>query len=239
MLHSNYQWDPSRPRIAVPGGDLTRVLHTQPRPATVDEYAQLLGRDIDSVMSSLAVALDAGWLELDLVAGQLFVNTAPQGRPGPAGMPDCPPNTWELLKRGANEKFAWALWKLIRSMESVGWGVHVDPAVIAASCRGVEAVPHLAVTVAAAVVPTLVFPPVSRLQTGSLLDPFEFANCSSVGVVCDQGQLEAVVTACRAWMLNGRRHELGVLVLEAPRYSPVVVDPLDGSTQAISALTGW
>ncbi len=234
MTQRPYQWDPSRPRIQVASAELTHVLHTNPRPATVNEYSEVLGIDVDQVMLGMGSALDVGWLTLDLVGGQLFVNTAPQGRPGTYGTPDCPPNTWEMLRVRSSEKLSWALWKLARSLERSGWGVHVDPAVIAASCHGVPNAPYLSVTVGATVVPTLVFPGADKLQSGDLLDPYEVANCGSVAVVCDQGHLETVVTAVRAWMLNGRHHEMTVLVLEAPRYQPVIVNPADGSAQAVS-----
>ncbi|MCP4792043.1 MAG: hypothetical protein GY882_01705 [Actinomycetia bacterium] len=230
---SDHIWDPTRDPIRLGSFSLTRCFRENPRLATVNEYASAANMEVDRVVNLLGTSLDAGHLALEIVEGQLFVQTAPSGRPPVVGMPDCPPNMWELLRRRSNERLSWALWKLCRSLERSGWGVTVDDEDVAAACPGVNEAPLLGVTVGATLVGGLVFPATHHLRSG-LLDRYENAGLGSVAVICDQGHLESVVAGCRAWMLSGPHRQLRVLVLESPRYQPVLVDPADGSTQPVS-----
>jgi hypothetical protein len=233
----DHQWDPGRRTISIADPRLNRFLVRQPeRCATVNEYAQSSGLDTGEVIELLGPYLDDGTLALEFVADEVFVHTAPAGRPAPPGHADVPSNLWERLRIRSSLEMSYAVWKLIRSMERAGWQVETNPSKVLFGLGPVSRVPYFGVVVAHQVVPVLPFPSPDELVGGSgLLTEYERAGAPAVAVICDEGALDENTTSVRRWVLSQRyTPPLSVLVLEAPRYNPVLLAPADGAVRPVA-----
>lgn len=208
---------------------LTRLFHQEPqRCATISEYAAATGIPVDRLLEMLSIPLQRGELDVEAVGGEIFVQTAPMGRPAPSGFGQTQPNLWEVLRRDHPREQAYALWRIMRDMESGGWRVEADARFVPTG-RMENAL--LGLRFSLSTVPVVVLPELSDLasQAGTLTR-LEMSGMGLCAVTCLHRKLDAVVTAVRQWML-GRpaRAGLDVLVLEAPRYQPVLLTSDDGS----------
>jgi hypothetical protein len=208
---------------------LTRLFHQEPqRCATVNEYAAATGLTVDRLLEMLAAPLQRGELDVEAVGGEIFVQTAPMGRPAPAGFGQTQPNLWEVLRRDHSREQAYALWRIMRDMESGGWHVEADSRFVPTG-RMENAL--LGLKFSLSTVPVLVIPDLADVSSQSgPLTSLEIAGMGLCAVTCLHRKLDATVTAVRQWML-GRpaRAGLDVIVLEAPRYQPVLLTSDDGS----------
>lgn len=229
---TGYDYDPTRRALVVADPRLSRLLQRDPeRCASVSEYAQVTGIETGQVIDLIGGALDHGTLSLEIVGEEIFVHTAPTGRPGPVHLPEVAPNLWERLREGMTPEGAYALWRLVRGMERAGWRVEANPHRIMFGLSAMQPRPHLGIHVANNIVPLLAHPAAATLSAaGGLLDTFDPAGAATVGVICDSGALDEMVTATRRWVL-GRRGQTGmsVLVLEAPRFNPTLLRPTDAA----------
>jgi len=237
MSDIDYDWDPSRQAISVRDPRLTRLLLREPgRCATLNEYAQACGLDTSDVVEMLGGYLDSGALALDFFGDEVFVNTAPLGRPLPRGSVDVPPNLWEELRERAGTETAYALWRMLRSLERSGWSVEHRVHRIMFGLGAVVDLPYLGVKVGGVVVPAMIFPHLDALgRGGGLLDQYERAGARALAAICDERGLDEVVTAVRRWMLSRRGPTaLNVLVLESPRYNPTLLSPSDTAVRPVN-----
>lgn len=204
---------------------LTRLMLQDPqRCATVNEYAGATGITVGRILELLTPALEKGELVIESVGGEIFVHTAPHGRPPAAGMAAVPANLWETLRQHRDSDTAFALWRLIRGLEHGGWSIEADPTRIPVAGGHTT---FLGLTFArGAVVPLLILPePAELAGPASPLSRYEHEKIRLVGIALRNGELEANATAVRRWMLE-RPHanaDLHVLLLEAPRYQPVLL----------------
>ena len=192
--------------------------------ATITEYAQAAGIDVADTLELLTPAIEAGVIGLEAVADTLFVDTAPAGRP--VAGEQLPANLWEQLKAKVGSRKAYALWKLIRSLEAGGWDTIVDPSELAAAAAGTGATPWLGVHLAGHTVAVVPYPAIESLDAAdSPLDAFAAAGVPYVALSCDNGALESYATAVRAWVLRNTRRAgaLTVVLLEAPRFAPTAL----------------
>ena len=237
MSSIDFDWDPDRPTISVADPRMTRMLLREPdRCATLNEYASACGMDTSEVVSLLAPYLDSGTLALDFFGEEVFVNTGPSGRPAPIGSADVPPNLWEQLRTRSGVEGAYGLWKLLRSLERSGWAVEHRPHRIMFGLGQVNELPYLGVRAGQVTLPTLIFPLADALtHHGGLLDQYEYAGASAIGVVCDERGLDSMVTVVRQWVLTRRvTPRLSVLVMEAPRYNPTLLSAADAAVLPVS-----
>ena len=227
---TGFLYDPTQPVLTFPDIRLTRLTQQDPiRCASVNEYAMATGIDVGQVLTLLGEALDSGDVNVEPAGGEIFVHTAPQGRPTPQGRAQIPPNLWELLRRNADVDTAFALWRLYRGLEQGGWSIEADPSRIPVigghtTLLGIKFSGH-------AIAPLLVLPNVDDVaaHTGPLMK-YERAEVRVVGLVCRNGELEPMVTSVRRWMLDRpTAAQLNVIILEAPRYQPVLVSPRDAA----------
>jgi hypothetical protein len=147
-----------------------------------------------------------------------------------------PPNLWERLRDRASTDFAYALWKLVRSLERSGWKVETHLNRIVFGLGAMSELPYIGVTVANAVVPLLIFPAADALAAGTgLLAAYDRAGAHAVGIVCDEGALDEMVTAVRRWVLSRSfPPAMSMLILEAPRYNPTVLTPGDAAVTPVA-----
>jgi hypothetical protein len=210
---------------------LTRDAH---RHATVSEYAAGTGIDTASLLRFLEPRLQDQSLLLEFVGGEMFVHTAPLGRPAPSRVMQAGANLWEQLRSAATPEVAYGLWKLIRALETAGWAVETSAPKILFGLGRLTDRPFLGVMVKARCVPVLVFPTAGSLaQTGGILDEYEFAGSPAIAIACEEGALDATTTAVRQWMLARRiPPRINVIVLEAPRYNPTLLTAADAAVSA-------
>ena len=228
MSVSAFPFDPHEPVLTFEDMRLTRAFQRDPhRYASINEYAAATGINVDGILGLLREPLERGALDVEAVGGEIFVHTAPSGRPGPRGAGQVPPNLWELLRRDHTEDEAFALWRITRDLQAGGWTVEADPRNIPSITTQTAL---LAVRFSNSVVPVLVLPTFDEVASQSgMLTRYEISGMGLCAVMCEHRQLDSMVTAVRRWML-GRpaRAGLDVLVLEAPRYQPVLLTSDDG-----------
>lgn len=234
---NNYTFEPTRRIISVADARLNGLLLRNPeRCATVSEYSGATGIDTGAVIELLGPYLEDGTLELEFVGDEIFVHTAPSGRPVPMHVAQVPPNLWEALRVVAPSDYAYGLWKLVRGLERSGWKVETQAAKINSGLARLEEPPFLGVWVGGVVVPVLIFPTSDALQaTHGLLSNYNHAGASAVAVVCDNGALDETITAVRRWVLGQRMlPSLSVMILESPRYNPTLITPNDAAVSSRS-----
>jgi hypothetical protein len=225
--------DPTRPVINVADARLQRLMVTDAqRCASVNEYAASTGIAVARVIELLGEHLDAGMLSLEIAGGEVFVHTAPTGRR--ADGVQVPPNLWEMLRRSGNPEHAFRLWRMIRELEEAGWQTEADPKRIPETSIGEVAL--VGIRLGAYVMPLVVLPSADELgHPAGVLSRFERRSVPLVGVVCARGDADTAVTAVRRWMLT--RHamtRLDILILEHPRYQPVLLRGEDASVAPVS-----
>jgi hypothetical protein len=228
-----YRYDPTLPVINLPDARLNHLFVRDPlRCASVTEYATVAGVDTAEVVEALGPYLDDNTVALEVVGGEVFVLTAPAGRPLARGAVQVAPNLWELLRNRAAADSAYRLWTLLRGMERSGWRVEVTPARILFALGPMIDPPVLGVDIGNVVVPVLPYP-----RLGALADPtgplgqYDRAGAAAVAVVCEEAALDEAVTAVRRWILAHHQMlpAMSVLVLEAPRFDPTLLSPGDGA----------
>lgn len=234
---SEHVWDPTRPTISLADPRLNQLIIRHPdRCASLTEYAQAAGIDTSEVVELFGPYLDNGTLALEFVGDEVFLHTAPSGRPAPISHADVPANLWERLRNRSSIEMSFAVWRLIRSMERAGWGVETSLTKVLYGLGPLVRAPYFGVRVGAQVVPVLPFPSVDEVAGPSgLLAEYNRAGAPAVAVVCDEGALDEMCTAVRRWVLSHRfLPTISTLVLESPRYSPVLLAPSDGSIEPVS-----
>jgi len=204
--------------------------------ATLTEYAQQVGIDVAEVLEIFTPYLDDGTLALEAFGDEVFLHTAPAGRPAPREHADVPANLWERLRAYSSLDLSFAVWRLIRSMERSGWAVETNSAKLLFGLSPLARAPFFGVRVGVQVVPVLPFPTPSELSgPASLLAEYSRSGAAAVAVVCDAGALDEVCTNVRRWALSHRYPPtMSILVLEAPRYNPVLLAASDGAIEPVS-----
>lgn len=233
-----FVFDPTRPVLTVADARLTRIMQRSPdRCASVSEYAAATGMTTDEVIELLGPHLDSGVLDLEVWGSEIFVHTAPNGRfEVDPSLPQVAPNLWELLRASTTVEYAYALWRLVRDLQSAGHVVEVHPHRIVSGLGPLRTRPLLGIYHGPLVVPVLVLPTTDDLAspTGVLAD-YERAGADLVAVICDEGALESRVTAVRRWVLS--RHapaRTQVAILEAPRFAVTVITAEDGAVAPVT-----
>jgi hypothetical protein len=225
--------DPSRPVIVVPDARLQRLMLGDPqRCASVNEYAKATGIPVGRIVEMLGEHLDSGTISLESVGGEVFVHTAPTGRRNEGVQ--VPANLWELLRRGGDTEHSYRLWRLIRELEEAGWQTEADPKRIPATSLG--EVTLAGIRLGSYVMPLVVLPSLEEIgHPAGLLARFERRGVPVVAVICERGSQDANVTAVRKWMLTRQSMtRLDVLVLEHPRYQPVLLRGEDASVSPVT-----
>jgi hypothetical protein len=188
------------------------------------------------IAEALGPYLDTKQMSLELAGEEVFVNTGPNGREPGSSTINVPPNLWESLRERCDVPASHALWRMIRSLERAGWKVeHRLPRIIAGLAT-VRVPPYLGVVTGHVVVPTFIFPSATVLNSPiGLLGQYERAGATAIAVICDEGALDEIVTAVRSWYLERRAPvAMSVLVLESPRYNPVLISPGDGAIEPVA-----
>lgn len=226
----NQNQHPAR-TVVVDEPKLTRLMERTPHLcASVSEYATRTGIPLGRVLDLFSPALEQGWLALEPVGAEVFVNTAPQGRPSPPHTPEIAPNLWERLRVHGGKHVAHQLWLLHRSLEQAGWVVDPVLASIMFGLSPVTPAPQLGLRINHKTHPLLTQQAPSDLASvrGHVARVAE-AGADVVAVIVDSGALDEAVTAVRKLYLSGAAQSTAVLLLEAPRYTPLLLSP-DGAS---------
>lgn len=202
------------------------------RAATISEYAEKSGIPVAQVIDLLEPLLADGTLRLDAYGDQIFVHTAPAGRSVMENRA-LPANLWERLRDRLPENAAYAIWKLIRELERVGWRVETRPAFVQYGMGRITRPPIIGLYLGNNVMPAFLYPLPEEIE--GYLNEYASAGTLSVGILCRAGGLDETIAEVRRWYLSrAEPPKMGVLVLEDPRYDPVVVRPDDASVTPLS-----
>jgi hypothetical protein len=236
MAHHVYQ--PGRRVVNVADARLNHMLlRGTPPCASLSEYSAITGIPTDELVELLGGYLNDGSLAIEVAGDEVFLLTAPHGRPTPSECADVAPNLWEHLRRNAGPELAHDTWRLYRALERVGWGVEAQPERILEGLSHVADTPRLGVFIGQRVVPVLIFPLSDDLSNPhGILTDYEQAGAAMVGVICAGDALETNVTAARQWLLahRGMPAHMSVLILEAPRFVPVLLSSSDGAVSPVA-----
>lgn len=210
---------------------LTRLFQREPeRCASVSEYASITGIDVTRVLDLLGPALQSGVLALETSGGDVFVHTAPYGRPAPAHLPEVSPNLWERLRVTHDRTRAHQLWNLYRDLEDSGWVVEANPAAIMFGLSNLGWTPPLGLRVSGRTYPLMAYPERDDLwRPDGQLAALAGAGSGAIAVVLDSGELDAVVTSVRKLFLSQATRQVSILLLEGPRFAPLLLSPDDPS----------
>jgi hypothetical protein len=227
-VSASFIYDPNQPVLTFDDMRLTRLVQQEPRRcASINEYVGATGISVDRLLTMLQEPLERGDVDIEAVGGEVFLHTGPAGRPTPRDRSQVPPNLWEILRREHTAEESFTLWRITRDLEAGGWDIEVDPQNIPMVAGEVAL---LGLRFSASVVPLLILPALEEIASQSgPLTRFDIAGTGLCALTCLHRKLDPAVTAVRRWML-GRplRAGLDVLVLEAPRYQPILLTADDG-----------
>lgn len=228
-----------RPPLQTHNAYLTILLQqgTGSELASVKDYALRTGLRVDEVLEAIDPLLQVGALSIEIVGDNIFIHTAPSGRPAPPGVPQARPNLWEVLRSSNDLMLAHALWVLMKDLEAAGWRVSYDKARVRQGLGYIPTPPELGVIFGTGdasddkVVPLLPFPDPTYLSArGGPLANYEAAGAGAVAVTCKMGQLDSCASKTRKWMLSRvTPPRMNVFILEMPNYNPVLLSPADNS----------
>jgi len=228
MTEDRTHKDTPRRRVDFSDMRLQRLFISGAQLATLTEYARKAEMDIMDVLSQLEPYLDDHSIELESVGAELFLHTAPLGRPQPENAASIPANLWELLRYVGDPDYSAMLWKIIRGMEAGGWSVRTH------AIGSPRPLTFLEIHVNGSWIPVIVLPRKGRLAAhDGPLSRAEGRKVTEVVVVCQEGHLDEVVTEIRSWMALVKR-TLTVILLEQPRYTPALLSPDDTSVRPTS-----
>jgi hypothetical protein len=232
MPTGDYRFEPGR-QAANLGHHILHhlVLWENHRFASLNEYARASGADITKVTESFSQLVPSGLVAFEFCNGEVFVRTAPNGRPIPRELPDIAPNLWERLRVTADVDHAYAWWLQLRSLEESGWETETNATRVAAGLPPSSGISPVGVWVGHRVVPLVAHPAIEELAApAGVLEHYQRIGAGAVALTCDSGALDEMVTAVRRWAGYRRLPPtLAVVVLEAPRFDPVLLTPSDPS----------
>jgi hypothetical protein len=223
------------PFIAVNDQRLNSVMRSDPtRCASIAEYARAIGVSIDRIIELLSEYLDDGTLALEIVQGEIFLHTAPNGRPRGLSIARVAPNLWEYLRDGVTPEEAYESWTLLRALQQAGWRVEVRPSHVTATLGPLARRPKMSIAIGANLIPLLGYPATDDIaDPAGILDDYERARARAVAVTTTPDGLEHMVTAVRKHFLDRRPSiTTSVLILEAPTFGPTLIG---GSDTAVNA----
>lgn len=230
------QYDSHPPtRLSVGDARLNRVFRREnERLATVSEYADRAGIPVAHVANLLSEPLSQGALALEPCEDEIFVHTAPHGRPGPGRVPVAEPNLWESLRTAHGVDAAYVLWRTVRDLERAGWVVETRPERVLFGLRTPRYHPELGVRTPGTVAPLVLHPTQQELSDrDGVLTDLAAAGAAVVGVVCQSGSLGRTSSAVRKWAMSNPtgNDNLQVVTLEESRYQPTLLSPHDASVE--------
>lgn len=199
--------------------------------ASVNEYSTTTGIPVLELLDMLDEQIAKGNMGLEFCGGEVFVNTAINGRTPSTHLP---PNLWEIIRKHGDVDYAYEVWLTGRELELAGWSVEYDLYKVTGN-PGIAV--HFAVSVGLKmgqfVVPLLECVNVDSLAVAEgPLDYFAQRNYSLIGVRCRNGQLDASVTAIRTWYMHNEDQECsGIVLLEEPHDMPLLLLKEDGGLE--------
>lgn len=201
---------------------LVRLVTSDPlRCASINEYSLACGIPVLDVLSQLEPLLSTGACNLEIVNGEVFLNTcvfSVTGKVTQSGLPD---NLWGTFRKSANPVASLALWKLSRTLQRSGWEVVADPNVIAKAFPKLKQPPFLAVQVRSHLAPVVHRVPDLTLSQSDELSNLVNVGCKAAVLTCNLGGLDDSVTLLRRWYKAQKSNDVpAVMILEAPRYAP-------------------
>lgn len=233
-----YTYDPTKPVFHVADAKLNRCfVRDAYQYASLNEYVHACGLPLNKVLALIGPYLDNGVLALEEARNELFIYTAPAGRPIPDELGDVAPNLWETFRSQVDIQTAHTFWQTTRSLERAGWKIEANPALVMQGINHLRQLPLIGFHTTDTTIPILAFPnPKDLGASDGLLSEYLRAGAAAVAVLVPPNQLEEMVTFTRKWFAThtASQPRLQVVLCEAPRYAPLL---LQASDIAVAPLT--
>lgn len=204
--------------------------------ATVAEMAAACGLSIDELVRDLAELFDSGVLSIEAAESELYILPYPNGRPQSGKL--LAANVWEQLRATRSVLDASRVCRSLRSLERGGWNVVIDPSRWNNRWETSGVQLSLGVVAGGVLVPALVGVGAADISNpdGPVSSLYR-AGATAVAVTCPQHALESYVTEARRWFLRQvTTTSMVLLVLEAPRYQPVLIRQSDTAVDPVNVV---
>jgi hypothetical protein len=206
-----------RPVITVNDIRLQRLLFRGADLASLSEYAEKSDMGISEVIANLEPFLDGRTLEIEAYGSDLFLHTAPSGRPQPPGIAIIPSNLWEILRQVGDTQYAAMLFSIIRGLQFAGWRCKTH------SLDANNPATFLELNVNNVWSPLFVYPKISRISVkNGILDKISERKILYVTLIVHQKEAQQYIAEVKRWFVNNN-NDLTVVILQEPSYQPMVV----------------
>jgi hypothetical protein len=206
-----------RPVITVNDIRLQRLLFRGADLASLSEYAEKSDMGISEVIANLEPFLDGRTLEIEAYGSDLFLHTAPSGRPQPHGIAIIPSNLWEILRQVGDTQYAAMLFSIIRGLQFAGWRCKTH------SLDANNPATFLELNVNNVWSPLFVYPKISRISVkNGILDKISERKILYVTLIVHQKEAQQYIAEVKRWFVNNN-NDLTVVILQEPSYQPLVV----------------
>jgi hypothetical protein len=206
-----------RPVITVNDIRLQRLLFRGADLASLSEYAEKSDMGISEVIANLEPFLDGRTLEIEAYGSDLFLHTAPSGRPQPQGIAIIPSNLWEILRQVGDTQYAAMLFSIIRGLQFAGWRCKTH------SLDANNPATFLELNVNNVWSPLFVYPKINRISVkNGILDKISERKILYVTLIVHQKEAQQYIAEVKRWFVNNN-NDLTVVILQEPSYQPIVV----------------
>lgn len=210
-----------RPIINLSDIRLQRLLFRGNDLASLNDYAEKAEMGISEVVANLEPWLDGRTLDIEAVGGDLFLHTAPLGRPQPLDVAVVPANLWEILRQVGDSDYASMIYNIIRGLQFSGWRCRIHPVDTANPATFLE------LYINNNWIPLFLFPKKNRIAVeNGILDKLKVRNIKKVAIIINQKDVNPFLLEVRKWLyIDG--NEITVVLLENPSFQPVILGPND------------
>lgn len=206
-----------RPVIAVNDIRLQRLLFRGADLASLSEYAEKSDMGISEVIANLEPWLDGKTLEIEAYGSDLFLHTAPSGRPQPLEVAIIPANLWEILRQVGDTQYAAMLFSIIRGLQFAGWKCKTH------ALDANNPATFLELHVNNVWSPLFIYPKINRVAIKrGILDKIAERKIQYVTLIVQHKEAQQYIAEVKTWFTNND-DELTVVILQEPSYQPVII----------------
>lgn len=217
-----------RPIINLSDIRLQRLLFRGSDLASLSDYAEKSDMGISEVIANLEPWLDGRTLDIEAVGAELFLHTAPLGRPQPKDVAVLPANLWETLRQVGDSDYAAMLYTIIRGLQYAGWRCRIHPV------DAKNPATFLELYISHTWIPLFLFPKKERISANEgIFDKLKSRNISKVSVVVNQKDVHGFIVESRKW-LSENNYPITIAILENPSFQPIIIEAKDIGAKPIS-----
>lgn len=207
-----------RPVITLNDIRLQRLLFRGADLASLSEYAEKSDMGISEVIADLEPWLDGKTLEIEAYGSDLFLHTAPSGRPTPIGVAIIPANLWEILRQVGDTQYAAMLFSIIRGLQFAGWNCKTH------ALDANNPATFLELLVNNVWSPLFIYPKLNRVAIKKgILDKIAERKIQYVTLIVQHKETQQYIAEVKTWFTNNDK-ELAVVILQEPSFQAVILN---------------